>query len=127
MLFTSYDDHAKLILNYKNDTQTITLDELNGSDFNDVTAPGNIRVVAFCYDLIFYPFSVTTILHPMRKDTEFRRFFPLKLVHDMGIYVHSHIGGCMPYKLLTYIDIYAVFRAPRYERMPKLVQMVFRA
>ncbi len=29
----------KLILNYKNDTQTITLDELKGSDFNDVTAP----------------------------------------------------------------------------------------
>lgn len=34
-----YDDHAKLILNYKNDTQTITFDELKGSDFNDVTAP----------------------------------------------------------------------------------------
>ncbi len=34
-----YDDHAKLILNYKNDTKTITLDELQGSDFNSVTAP----------------------------------------------------------------------------------------
>lgn len=32
-----YDDHAKLILNYKNDTKTITLDELQGSDFNSVT------------------------------------------------------------------------------------------
>ena len=34
-----YDDHAKLLLNYKNDTKTITLDELQGSDFNSVTAP----------------------------------------------------------------------------------------
>ena len=34
-----YDDHAKLILNYKNDTKTITLDELQGSDFNSVTVP----------------------------------------------------------------------------------------
>ena len=39
-----YDDHAKLILNYKNDTKTITLDELQGSDFNSVTAP---RATAF--------------------------------------------------------------------------------
>ena len=36
-----YDDHAKLILNYKNDTKTITLDELQGSDFNSVTAPND--------------------------------------------------------------------------------------
>lgn len=34
-----YDDHAKLILNYKNDVQTITLEELNSSDFNSLSAP----------------------------------------------------------------------------------------
>lgn len=34
-----YDDHAKLILNYKNDVQTITLDEINCSDFNSLCAP----------------------------------------------------------------------------------------
>ena len=39
-----FTDHAKLILNYKNDTKTITLDELQGSDFNSVTAP---KVIAF--------------------------------------------------------------------------------
>lgn len=36
-----YDDHAKLILNYKNDTKIITLDELQSSDFNDSTAVNN--------------------------------------------------------------------------------------
>ena len=45
-----YDDHAKLILNYKNDTKTITLDELQGSDFNSVTAPKHPNFgVFFCY------------------------------------------------------------------------------
>ena len=46
-----YDDHAKLILNYKNDTKTITLDELQGSDFNSVTAPKNSTDFRLCYFL----------------------------------------------------------------------------
>ena len=50
-----YDDHAKLILNYKNDTKTITLDERQGSDFNSVTAPCGNNTNSFRSSYYFLP------------------------------------------------------------------------
>lgn len=47
-----YDDHAKLILNYKNDVKTIPLEELNSSDFNSLSAPTKSTTIncgAFCF------------------------------------------------------------------------------
>ena len=95
-----YDDHAKLILNYKNDTKTITLDELQGSDFNSVTAPNEHS---------FYGCSF--ILY--RLYAEFSIFAFAELCTRMHIDPERDLYIAMPRQTLADVRIDAAFRAKR--------------
>ena len=95
-----YDDHAKLILNYKNDTKTITLDELQGSDFNSVTAPNEHS---------FYGCSF--ILY--RLYAEFSIFAFAELCTRVHIDPERDLDVAMPRQTLADVRIDAAFRAKR--------------
>ena len=85
------------------------------------SAPGNERLVAFCYKSFLLQKSPNTILGLSLERGVYRKlhaFLPFELVHDVRIYTHGELWRGVPDKLLTHRDVHPTFRTPRYVRMP---------
>ena len=59
-----------------------------------------------------------------REELKLCRFPSFVPVHDVGIYVQSHVSRAVSYKLLADLQIHAAFRAPCNEGMPKVMKMM---